>query len=510
MSRVLIGKDYEGVACVKVTKDAYDPVTTLDSVVGAFLYNSKTAADMKITAVLDPAVIFADATAPGAKYYPAGSVNSNAEAATYVQNGIPAVNGVVRQVFTGEKFYNLPFFDVKTFDSNLGMFVQAKYRRSTYGTQNRGIEYLMSSGGEWYSDFNSTSQTWWTGTKDDTITLSWAKGGSYGYERQIAVVWRLPGINTPILNGTPASPVAGQYSVQIQSDFCRVAKPGYDVRTATKTQLAFDSSSNPAKVLAADDIAVPVGASEYDIGFTLPAGVLADVHFYSGSTIYYPINPVSNMSAAIIGANYQFSGTKLKFQNSGVACRARFIVYAYDNTPPTTGGANSVLRQFTAGGQDVVQFVRPGAAASPAFADIVLDTRWPSLRMIAEGYIAVGTGENTYEVNFTSSGMLPMVRFVTVHGAKTSGTVKYSASVRVPRVRVLYIDPQVNPVAGWIGGDTTYCTLTSTKASFKTFKGNPTRVFYSSVANAEDDVRSFLYDESPLVGIRYYIFGIPN
>ncbi len=508
MPNLLMGKDYEGVACVKVTKDAFDPVTTLDSNVGAFLYNSKTAADMKITAVLDPAVIFADATS-GATYYPAGSTNANAKAACYDQ-GLPVINGAVRQAFTDESFYSLPLFDMKVFDSNVGRFVQAKLRRATYGTQDRGIDYSMASQGEWFAGFNSTSTTWWTGTKDDTIALAWNKGGAYGYERQIAVVWRLPGRNVDIIDGAPKSPVAGQYTMQLQSDYCRVAKPGYDVRTATKTQLAFDTSSNPAKVIAAGDIAVPVGASEYDVGFTLPAGVLADVHFYSGSTIYYPINPVSGISAAIIGADYWFSGSKIKFQNGGVACRARFIIYAFDDTPPTSGGSYSVFRQLTVGGQKVIQFVRPGAAADPSFADIVLDTRWPSLRMIAEGYVAVGAGENSYEVNFSSSGMLPMVKFVTVHGAKTTGTVQYSASIRTPRVRMVYIDPQENPVQGWVGGDTAYCTLTTTKATFKTFRGNPVRVSYASVSAAETDTRTILYDENPIIGIRYYIFGIPQ
>ncbi len=507
MPQVLIGKDYEGVACVKVTKDAYNPVTTPDSNIGAFLYNSKTPTDMKITAIIDPSVEFSGAPL-GASYLPSGATASNAQAACNKTSS--ALQMAFRSILTGESFYDLPLFDVKKFNTSTARFVQAKYDRTTYGRQDRGIVYLLKNNGSWYKGFRNTSLTWWTGTKSDTGTLSQYYTSADGFEKDICVVWRLPGDNTDVLNSDPMEPVSGQYSVQIQGDYCRVAKPGYDVRSATKTQLAFDTSSNPVKVIAAGDIAVPVGASEYDIGFSLPSGILADVHFYTGSTVYYPINPVSGISAAGIGADYWFSGTKLKFQNSAVACRARFVVYAHDDTPPTSGGTYSVLRQFTADGVGVVQFVRPGAAANPAFADIVLDTRWPTLRIIAEGYIPVTSGERTYNVNFTSSGMLPMVKFTTVHAGVSDGSVTYSSMIRTPRVRVVYIDPQKNPVESWIGGDTCYCTLTATQASFKTFRGNPVRVSYASTSAAETDTRTILYDKAPIVGIRYYIYGIPN
>lgn len=506
MPNVLIGLDYDGIAAVKVTKDAYNPVTTPDSNVGAFLYNSKTAADMKVTAVLDPAVIFASATT-GANYLPSGSTAASALAACYKRtDDMPCA---VQVAYTDESYYDLPLFDLKKFDSSSARFVQAKLERGTFGAQNRGIVYQLRNNGAWYKGYTSNATTWWTGTKANSLSLSWNYSAAYGYERDIAVVWRLPGDNTAIVDGAAKTPVAGQYTVQITGEYCRVAKPGYDVRTATKTQLAFDSSSNPSKVIAAGDIAVPVGASEYDVGFTLPDGVLADIHFYSGSTIYYPINPVSGSTAPIIGADYWLSGSKLKFQNAGVVCRARFIIYAYDDTPATSGDY-SVIRQTTIGGVGVVQLVRPGAGVNPSFADIVMDTRWPALRMIDEGYIAVSAGENTYEVNFSSAGMLPMVKFCTVHGAKSGGGTTWSRMIRTPRVSVVYIDPQVGSVEGWVGGDTCYCTLTSSKATFRTFRGNPTRVYYNTISDAENDTRTIVYDDSPIVGIRYYIFGIPQ
>src|SRR5690606_18864813 len=118
----------------------------------------------------------------------------------------------------------------------------------------------------------------------------------------------------------------------------------------------------------------PPGASFHDIGITIPPNAVADVHFYQGGTIYYPAEPTG--LEVKFGAEYWFEGSLIRFNNQFVACRARFIIYA-NGTQGGTSGNNDVIKQFTAGGQDVVQILRPGAGANPTFADIVIDSRWP-------------------------------------------------------------------------------------------------------------------------------------
>lgn len=502
MTRTLIGLDHEGVACVKVTKGSLDPVTTPDSNVGAFLYNSKLAADVKMTSIT---TIEYSGTL---KYLPDGS-NRDTYTAAIIFGGSTASTEYVTGAHVGS-LYTLPLYDVKATRKDNGRYIGGVVYDHYVGYQERGgnwvtIAAYTGSGWRASATFNNSNLR----TMADAIGISAfssAQGDAMRYPDRKLVVWRLPGDETAIIDGAPLSPVAGQRTVEINSTACRVAKPGYDVRTATATQLAFDSGSNPIKIIAAADIAVPAGESYYDTGLTLPDSVLADVHFYVGSTIYYPANPVDYR----LGAEYWFSGSRIYFQNNYVACRARFIVYAYDETPQTSG-ANDVLRQFTVNGENVVQFLRPGAGASPAFADIVLDSRWPSMRMLAEGYIPVtANGEQTYTVNFDGSGVWPMVKYMTVHpgGSQSSGAISWSKEVRLPYVNTVGLAYGSPGWTKWQGGDSTYCMLGASSATFKTFRGASIQARFSN-ANDFPNSPSHTYDPAPIAGIRYFILGIP-
>jgi hypothetical protein len=91
------------------------------------------------------------------------------------------------------------------------------------------------------------------------------------------VIWQLPADNTAISNGTLKAPVSGQRSIEITSDYCRVAKPGFDVRTATGSQLAFDSSKRPLAAIYADDISLPVGTTQIDVGYAVNPRMICDM-----------------------------------------------------------------------------------------------------------------------------------------------------------------------------------------------------------------------------------------
>ncbi|PLU06138.1 hypothetical protein BMJ34_06760, partial [Sinorhizobium medicae] len=121
------------------------------------------------------------------------------------------------------------------------------------------------------------------------------------------IVWNLPGNEDPSLEAPPLAP-NGSKNVILRSDKMIIAKPGYNAETANEWQVSFDSRRVPVKVIAAADIAIPAGESFYETGITLPGNIALDVHFYEGSTIYYPFNP--NMSNGL-GADYWFSGSRI-------------------------------------------------------------------------------------------------------------------------------------------------------------------------------------------------------
>lgn len=101
--------------------------------------------------------------------------------------------------------------------------------------------------------------------------------------------------------------------------------------------------------------------------------------FYTGSVINYPSSP-----------EYWFDGTKIYFDASQ-SMRARFMLSLEDNSAPT-GGRNKVLRQFNEVASMSCSFcdlVRP----TQSWADIIIiDSRWPQVQILAEGFFNVAAG----------------------------------------------------------------------------------------------------------------------
>ncbi|MCY1361595.1 hypothetical protein D9M69_482650 [compost metagenome] len=317
------------------------------------------------------------------------------------------------------------------------------------------------------------------------------------------VVWNLPGDNTAP-DDAPVLAPNGSKTNKITSTEMKIAKPGYNVDTATVQQMAFDPSRLPVKVIAAADIAIPAGISYYNTGISLPDTIALDVHFYDSATIMYPSNP----QVLDFGAEYWFDGTNIGF-NASKAMRARFMLYLEDTSAPT-GGSNKVLRKFTEGGVDVVQLLRPGSADPPSWKDIVIDSRRPQVQILAQGYFAVGAGNDLItDIPFDGTGMFPMVKYLTQHGAGNGASLgqnnlpmSWSALWRLPfvkRLRYIYNFNQLH------AGESTYCELTSSNARFHTFAGN-VGDYYNRSDSPGNWRTSGAY--AP-IGIRYYIFGSP-
>jgi hypothetical protein len=497
MTETMIGIDYAGVACVKIVKDGYNAATTHDSVRGAFLYNSKWAADVRYGYSMGiPASNNYD-------YIPGGSGAGDYDwladhsFQVYRYKGSPAHP------------YNFPLIELKLIDTN-GLFLGESFEyQGIRGYQERGVR--LGTGGVvnkgWCSGLSSNSP--FTGSMAYGLaSTSLFKYGTSNekYGKQFSV-WQLPGDETAILDGVPLAPVPGQDSIVIDSTSLRVAKPGFNVHTATSTQLAIDTANTPAKIVAADDIYLPSGTSVYDCGFNLPSNTVVDVHYYEGGVVYYPASP----AASTFGASYYISGRSIVFVNSGRACRARFMVVANDGSGYTSG-SNDVLRQFNDGTQDVVQFLRPGASNNPSFSDIALDSRWPCIQILAEGVIYLSSGVQTYTVPFNGAGAFPMVKYSTIHGAGSFATpdltFSFSKRVRQPITAVTYIDKLSSPYPPTPTGDCTFCTLGPDYATFHTHIGLPTQVWLNSAQDFDNNRVRAEYDTNPPYAIRYYIFGI--
>lgn len=498
MKEVLFGRDYEGIQSVKITKDGIIAAEEPDANVGSFLYNSKWTANLRL-AGMD----FMERKASDT-LEPAGS-----NVSTYTKRTFPGSNNRADVWLRNAHFpalaYDLPLAEIKYKDPSSGRFIGVRFNEALHHYDNRGGSWETVPKWEgWAKDYVAFQTTLAYGT---TTIIDYGSTPVGQPGPQSLVVWNLPGDESPILDGAPQPPIDGAPVIQIDKDGARVAKPGFDLGNITRpSQLALDTANSPTKIIGAADIVCPAGASSYDLGVAIPANAVADVFAYQGSTITFPATPISVFSDTVnqFGVEYSFDGSLIRFVNPYAACRVRFMVYALGTDAPTAGD-NDVLRQVEIGGQNVVQILRPGAGPSPNFSDIVIDSRWPCIQILKEGYIPVDNGQLTHAVDFNGTGCFPIVKWMTVHGPRSGGL--WSKAVKPPRINVCGTYK-----TGWrafVGGDTTYCELTANRATFYTFKGAPVELWFANFADFQQDRVSASYDPAPIVGIRYYILGIP-
>jgi hypothetical protein len=488
---------------VKITKGNIDPQSEPDSNYGSFLYNSKWMKDLKVESIENPP----KPTVTG--YYPSGSTVSNYQYA-YWEGELGGF--YTHYLFVRGSYYNplydLPAFDVKVKRDSDGHFIEQYrwYSQGSTDSSGRNTGYrVMATYGEWYED-----RAYARGSSSNQFALNDYFGhlgncadirGAFVPSTPYVIIWRLPGNEEAIRDAEPHAPVPGQKVIEINNDFCRVAKPGFDVGTATPTQLAFDSSSRPANIIKADDIELPSGQSFYELGFQATENTVCDMILYTGSIITFPMGAYYDDKVC----EYWFSGSRIYFLNSsGSATRCRFMVYAFDAQPQSSGN-NKVWRQFTANGENVSQFLKPGAADPPRPNDIILDSRWPALQILAEGYQSIANKGNyfppsvnpgdTFSVPFESNGLLPFVKFwMKFYDAE------YGYFIRPARTAMT---ENFNNVTRYHTRGSAYCELSGSAAVFHTFMGNPD----GEVWNSNQGWR-YTYDLQLLVGIRYYILGL--
>ena len=508
MTATMFGEDYAGIQSLKITKGDLDPVTTPDDTLGAFLFNSKDTIQTR----LNKFEITSRDASNGV--FPVGASTANFQRYRYYYSQW-YIYHYQRSFFPGLDF-NIPLTDFVVKHPTSGFYLKGRHDNYVYdANQNTDVAYcrLQYPGSRyaeagWKLDYR-TSVASWDGAMSSTpypALLHFANvDGNDGVVAFIpntytdVVVWNLPGNNEPLPAPLPAQ--SGQKSVTINNNGLRIAKPGYDVDIATDAQLAVSSNMRPTKIIAADDIAIPAGDSEYPLSVTIPENSICDVQYYTGAELVYPALPRQTP----VGANWRLLPDRIQFQNNGIACRARFVIIVNDQVSQTVGD-NEVFRQFEVNGENVVQFLRPGAGDPPAFSDIVIDSRWPALRILKEGYFEVGTGPQITNVPIDTQGYFPFIKFMVTTAGRTTGTVEsYSGCVRPPTVSM----SRLSSSAGWFEtGDTTYAKVTADNVAFHTFRGRVK--YYYWIYNSSSGWRLVTVYPDEVLGIRYYIFGIPK
>lgn len=269
----------------------------------------------------------------------------------------------------------------------------------------------------WYHALGgSVGGAWVTSTEfaiADMQVYGTAKG-ALDYTEDRIVFTELPIENDPY-PATEGTFSADKLIVRINPGEVKIAKPGYDVDTATREQLLVSSDKVPMKVVAAGSFTLAAGATlsvptAYAIS---PRCVVETQVNVTGQTLLLPPYPDNNVDE--IALEHRVVPGAIEFRNqSAVSLDCRFFVLADDVTPATTGSAK-VLEKLP-DGATVIR--RPGAAGT-VDRDILIDTRATYLPVVAQGWVGVADitlasdvtryGTHRYPVSFSNGGFKPLV-----------------------------------------------------------------------------------------------------
>lgn len=295
--------------------------------------------------------------------------------------------------------------------------------------------------------------------------------------------------------------------VQNRSE-CKLARPGSGVYDAGWRNKIIDSDRSPALcIMAGDRYNIPADGS---VTLYPPVGVVISdtavtefMYRRVGQPWYVPgFIATGYVRDTRFNISYSVSPNSVTIYNEGTdPIDIRFAVTNIDRSGTSTGGS---LVEYTGhdGTTAFTQLKKPGTtdpASRPN--DILLDTRFPTLQIIKEGFIPISsfgaapTGEQNLfgkvkaTVPFTNNGFLPYLKF----------SIVFPNCVSTPFMSLLYNYP-----GGW-GPPSNVSVLGQIDDNLATFwasPGNWSRRYVSGTEVKE------AYDLPDPIGVRYFIRGI--
>jgi hypothetical protein len=337
--------------------------------------------------------------------------------------------------------------------------------------------------------------------------------GGQGHMEAIVTIWDMPMNEAALVNPT-GTPVPGQQTVIISPSIVKIARPGFDVGTATERELVLSSERVPAKVVRAGEVVVP-GNSFVDVTSPIPLSEYSVLDYHakrnSDTRLFHPpqLDGSSFGDTDKIDFSYEFFPTYVRLYNEDSHdLYVRYLLLTDDGSEPTTGG-EKVLYKDNDGTTDFIQIKKPGSSdTAPSASDILLDSRFAYLPMVSEGYIpfadftdpptSTRLGNHGKVINFTNNGFKPFLKFTLVFETDVDGFTK----AKHPYSRLLYSSPgsTFNMKQAREGAP---ARIEDNKITFHLSPENPT--FWQAI----DGQLAATYGEQP-IGIRYYIFAIPN
>ncbi|MFC0245832.1 hypothetical protein ACFOLL_12550 [Falsochrobactrum ovis] len=254
-----------------------------------------------------------------------------------------------------------------------------------------------------------------------------ANNGASGYSADIvgdqafltSMIWDLPADNTAIPKPT-GTPIAGQLALAIEPSRVVMARPGFSVDGSSGRQRILDSDRSPVKcVMMGETPLISPGTSyfhpktvDFDLETTMVCDTICSMNGWDYSIPVVDLDPSYRTTHDI--ARYRVEAGGIRFWVEGkYPVKVRFMLYATGIAGRTTGGSQT-MRKLDNGH---IQIKRPGSSdTAPGYNDILLDTRFPALTVIDEGWIPLSSfssanivswryGKVAARVNFNPSGL---------------------------------------------------------------------------------------------------------
>jgi len=342
------------------------------------------------------------------------------------------------------------------------------------------------------------------------------------------MLWQLPSTNA----ASPFPSSTGSVGRILKTPSAlRVPRAGYLVSDTNPFHHILHEALRPAKVVAAGRVSLGAGGS-----VTIPLPGVATTNLFvggqfseAGATVVQPFlveagytgNPVERRVQVAIGSGYIVIR-----ERSGYAADVSYYVIAEDQSAPTSGGGGSFIRSGGTGADRYFQIVRPGASAAPSMTDILVDSRWQTMPLIAEGFVSAGSfgapnGENRRgaSVTFPALGYKPLV-LANWWFDRMSAAGSFLVERWFSEGRTCFWYETTPPAAGYVQprfytGNTCYTRIADGSAEFVNYFGNPIGwdvVFQGPGYRYTPRWPGFgdRTNWQDFVGVRYYVFAIPQ
>lgn len=527
MVKLVYGKQGDSPFVKVMADDDADPLTTPDSDFGAFLFNSNNqelgyVLDVVNDSINNPDYTWASGTTRTRTFWPNGTGWADADfyTITFRSGSVLALYWYMLLNNTYGNFGNpdfAPFVEVTRGNATTGLMRGPENFYSGAGGTFHAGRWVITTGAAGYTVaqpliVNPVATPIPEDTGDGPGNMVGVLAASTNNEQWNSTVWDIPGNNVPMDYAT-ATPVPGQEQIRLDSTGIRIARKGFDVDDTEFRNFVLTSDRVPAKIMGTGNITLAANASS-DIYTPLPTDETAVMRFMArpssvtGETWTHPPLYILNQGESSV-ITYRSFGDYIRVTNSSNQnIQIRYIIFATSRDEPTTGGSQVVRR-----GDDYIQIKRPGSSdTAPNLNDIILDTRVSYLTMVDEGYIPhedmnespsnalYGTIAKT--VNFTNDGgFTPYVMYTTVYDAGGGKTFYKSAFIRI-----LFTSTST-PYRFMPARQSSLAEITNSSVKFHLTRGNPWDVFLNA---SETGYVTTNGNEPNPIGIRYYIFAIPN